>query len=60
MKIKINPFNLGLTFRRILGLTIFFLSIYVIGSFFIKFIFFVLYAGTLAVDSFFKILVNLF
>lgn len=60
MRIKLSPYNLGLTFRRILGLTIIFLSIYVIGSFFIKFIFFVLYAGTLAVDSFFKILVSLF
>ena len=60
MKIKINPYNLGLTFRRALGLMIILLSIYIIGSFFIKFIFFVLYAGTLAVDSFFKILVSLF
>ncbi|MBS4881932.1 MAG: hypothetical protein KHZ82_02580 [Peptoniphilus harei] len=60
MRIKINPYNLGLTFRRALGLMIVFLSIYIIGSFFIKFIFFVLYAGTLAVDSFFKILVSLF
>lgn len=60
MKIKINPYNLGLTFRRILGLTIIFLSIYVIGSFFIKFISFVLYAGTLAIDNFFKILIGLF
>lgn len=60
MRIKINPYNLALTFRRALGLTIIFLSIYIVGSFFIKFIFFVLYAGTLAVDSFFKILVSLF
>ncbi|EFR32342.1 conserved hypothetical protein [Peptoniphilus harei ACS-146-V-Sch2b] len=60
MRIKINPYNLGLTFRRALGLMIIFLSIYIIGSFFIKFIFFVLYAGTLAVDGLFKILVSLF
>lgn len=60
MKIKINPYNLGLTFRRAMGLMMIFLSIYIIGSFFIKFIFFILYAGTLAVDSFFKILVSLF
>lgn len=60
MKIKINPYNLGLTFRRALGLMMIFLSVYIIGSFFIKFIFFILYAGTLAVDSFFKILVSLF
>lgn len=39
MRIKINPYNLGLTFRRALGLMIIFLSIYIIGSFFIKFIF---------------------
>lgn len=60
MRIKINPYNLGLTFRRALGLMMIFLSIYIIGSFFIKFIFFVLYAGTLVIDSFFKILVSLF
>lgn len=60
MRVKLNPYNLGLTFRRALGLMIIFLSIYVIGSFFIKFIFFVLYAGTLAVDGLFKILVSLF
>lgn len=60
MKIKINPYNLGLTFRRALGLMIIFLSIYIVGSFLIKSIFFILYAGTLVIDGFFKILVSLF
>lgn len=60
MRIKLNPYNLGLTLRRSLGLLMIFLSIYIIGSFFIKSIFFILYAGTLAIDGFFKILVSLF
>ena len=56
--IKFNRFNLTLMARRAIGIALTFMMIYLLGLFFIKSIFYVLYAGTTLIDGFFKFLVR--
>lgn len=56
--IKINKFNIFLTARRLLGILIVLIGGYLAALFCIKFIFYILYAGTTLIDSFFKFLVR--
>ena len=56
--IKFNRFNLTLMARRAIGIALAFMTIYLVGLFFIKFIFYILYAGTEIIDGFFKFLVR--
>lgn len=56
--IKFNRFNLTLMTRRALGIALAFMTLYLLGLFFIKSIFYVLYAGTTLIDGLFKLLVG--
>ena len=56
--IKINKFNIFLTARRLLGILIVLMGGYLAALFFIKFIFYILYAGTTLIDGFFRFLVR--
>lgn len=56
--IKFNRFNLTLMARRALGIALAFMTLYLLGLFFIKFIFYILYAGTTLIDGFFRFLVR--
>lgn len=56
--IKFNRFNLTLMARRAIGIALTFMTIYLVGIFFIKSIFYVLYTGTKIIDGFFKLLVG--
>lgn len=56
--IKFNRFNLTLMARRAIGIALTFMMIYLLGLFFIKSIFYVLYAGTTLIDGFFRFLVR--
>lgn len=56
--IKINKFNIFLTVRRLLGILIVLMGGYLTALFCIKFIFYILYAGTEIIDGFFKFLVR--
>ena len=56
--IKINKFNIFLTARRLIGILIVLMSGYLAALFCIKFIFYILYAGTTLIDGFFRFLVR--
>lgn len=56
--IKFNRFNLTLMARRAIGIALTFMTLYLLGLFFIKSIFYVLYAGTTLIDGIFKLLVG--
>ena len=56
--IKFNRFNLTLMARRAIGIALAFMTIYLVGLFFIKSIFYVLYTGTTLIDGLFKFLVR--
>lgn len=56
--IKFNRFNLTLMARRAIGIALAFMTIYLVGLFFIKSIFYVLYTGTTLIDGLFKFLVG--
>lgn len=56
--IKINKFNIFLTIRRLLGILIVLMGGYLATLFCIKFIFYILYAGTEFIDGLFKFLVK--
>lgn len=56
--IKFNRFNLTLMARRAIGIALAFMTIYLVGLFFIKSIFYVLYTGTEIIDGIFKFLVR--
>lgn len=56
--IKVNKYNVFLTLRRIFGITLTSMALYLIGLFFLKFVFWFLYAGTTLIDSFFRFLVR--
>lgn len=56
--IKINKFNIFLTARRLLGISIVLMGGYLAALFCIKFIFYILYTGTTLIDGIFKLLVG--
>ena len=56
--IKFNRFNLTLMARRAIGIALAFMTLYLVGLFFIKSIFYVLYTGTTLIDGLFKLLVR--
>ncbi|MCI5642705.1 MAG: hypothetical protein MR285_01200 [Peptoniphilus sp.] len=56
--IKISKFNVFLTIRRLLGILIVLMTGYLAALFCIKFIFYILYAGTEIIDGFFKFLMR--
>ncbi len=56
--IKINKFNIFLTARRLIGILIVLMGGYLAALFCIKFIFYILYAGTTLIDGFFRFLVR--
>ena len=56
--IKINKFNIFLTARRLLGISIVLMGGYLAALFCIKFIFYILYTGTTLIDGIFKLLVR--
>ena len=56
--IKFSKHNIFLTARRLIGILIVLMGGYLAALFFIKFIFYVLYAGTEIIDGFFKFLVG--
>lgn len=58
--IKVNKYNLFLLIRRFIGILILAKALYFISLFSIKFIFWFFYAGTMAIDSFFKFLSGIF
>ena len=56
--LKFSKYNILLTIRRLLGVLIILMGGYLAALFCIKFIFYILYAGTTLIDSFFKFLVR--
>lgn len=56
--IKVNRYNILLTIRRLFGVALVSMTLYLFGLFFLKFIFWFLYAGTMAIDSLFRFLVS--
>lgn len=56
--IKVNKYNVFLTLRRLFGITLTSMTLYLIGLFFLKFVFWFLYAGTTLIDGFFRFLVR--
>ena len=56
--IKINKYNIFLTARRLLGISIVLMGGYLAALFCIKFIFYILYTGTTLIDGIFKLLVR--
>lgn len=60
MRLKLNSYNVFLTFRRAVGIIGLILLIYFLGILGIKTICYLMYAGTEIIDGFFKILINLF
>lgn len=56
--IKFSKHNIFLTARRFLGILIVLMGGYLAALFCIKFIFYILYAGTTLIDGFFKLLVR--
>lgn len=57
-RIRLNKYNIKLTIRRLIGITILFILGYWAFSFAVKLIFYILYAGTGLIDKFFKFLVS--
>lgn len=56
--LKISKFNVLLTIRRLIGILVVLMGGYLAALFCIKFIFYILYAGTEIIDGFFKFLVR--
>lgn len=56
--LKFSKYNILLTIRRLLGVLIILMGGYLAALFCIKFIFYILYAGTEMIDEFFKFLVR--
>ena len=56
--IKFSKHNFFLTARRLIGILIVLMGGYLTALFCIKFIFYILYAGTEIIDGFFKLLVR--
>ena len=56
--IKFSKHNIFLTARRLIGILIILMGGYLTALFCIKFIFYILYAGTEIIDGFFKFLVR--
>ena len=56
--IKVNKYNIFLTLRRLFGVVLGAMTLYLLGLFFLKFIFWFLYAGVEVIDSLFKFLVS--
>ena len=56
--LKFSKYNILLTIRRLLGILIVLMTGYLAALFCIKFIFYILYAGTEIIDGLFKFLVR--
>ena len=57
-RIRLNKYNIKLTIRRLIGISILFILGYWAFSFAVKLIFYILYAGTTFIDDFFRFLVK--
>ena len=57
-RIRLNKYNIKLTIRRLIGISVLFILGYWAFSFVVKLIFYILYAGTKIIDEFFKYLVR--
>lgn len=59
MKIKINSYNIILTIRRLIGISLILILGYWLVNFFIKFICYGMYLGVELMDNIFRVLMGI-
>jgi hypothetical protein len=57
-EIRLSKYNVLLTLRRLIGISILLILGYLTVNFFIKFVFYIIYLGTRLIDTIFKFLIN--